>query len=185
MISNDHKKHLRSKTSGCNISNLYDLSVSLSPYITDLNLNSFHLKNGTIKFYNDSVILNINKNNETSTKTYTIPDPITSDSNVLLSSPSYSTINIKEQKKINIDSPSGKIIVSNGDCLPGHNIKFTLDNSFIKNYNNILLTINKFNSDSIPVCIVEDIFAGSCNICVYNAGINNLPSIYNIVFLVI
>jgi hypothetical protein len=184
MLTNREKeekiKNLRSKSSGYNISNLYDLASQLSSYINELD--SLSLKNKYIKFNNAT--LNFENKNET---IYNIPDSIVSNTNILLSSSNNGTIiNIKEQKTITMNSPSGKITLLNGNSFPGEYTKFTLENSFIKDYNNILLTINKFEpNNSIPVCICESITSGSCNICIYNAGTSDLTTTYDIVFLVI
>ena len=174
-----NEKNLRSKSSGYNITNLYDLASQLSLYINELN--SLTLKNKYIKFNNAT--LNFENKNEVF---YNIQDPLSLNSNILLSSYTNRTIDIKEQKNITINSPSGKITVLNGNSFPGEYTKFTLENSFIKDYNNILLTINKFDpNNSIPVCICESITSGSCNICIYNAGTSDLTTTYDIVFLII
>src|SRR5579872_819121 len=164
----EYERKIRLKTTGYDISNLYDLSNSLSPYIKVLN--SLSIKDNTINFYsnkNEGIILNNNN------KKYNIPDSIVDNSNILLSSNEIVIIDIKQNISCSLDSPSGKITILNGNCSSGQYIKFTLNNKFIKSNNNVLLTINKFDiSTSIPVCIVENVSNEMCTICIYNSGIN-------------
>src|ERR1700690_319793 len=114
-----NEKNLRSKSSGYNISNLYDLSLQLSSYINELD--SLTLKKKYIKFNNAT--LNFENKNET---IYNIQDSITSNANILLSSSNNGTIDNKEQKNITLNGPSGKITILNRNSFPGEYTKFTL-----------------------------------------------------------
>lgn len=180
-MNKEYEKKMRLKSSGYDMSNLYDLSKSLIPYITELN--SLKVNDNVINFSfegNKEIIFNNNG------KKYTIPNSL-NNSNILISSNKTLTIDLKNSSECLLNSPSGKITIINGNCFSGQYIKFKLNNSFIKNDNNVLLTINNFDISnvSIPVCLVENIENGNCIMCVYNSGINDLPNSYDIVFLII
>lgn len=168
------EKHLRSKTSGVNISNLYELGKSLSPYIiTPLNFHS-------------NVSLNTDQPTNNDQKfSYTIPATETKNTNIVVSSNLNYTFDHSHPEDIVLNGPSGKISVINSEYnFPGSSEIFDLKNSFIKTNSNILLTISKFDSTAIPVAIIQNIESGYCVIKVYNAGTDTFPNTYDINFLI-
>lgn len=196
--------HLRIQSSCYNLSNLYDLSISLSPYIKELDLNSLNIKSGEIKCFSGTASLNICK--PINNTTYYIQDPMNNKANILMSTNMSVDIDLSfldnTNYKCELNCPSGKITIKNGLCYPGECKTFIFNNSFIKQNSNILLTINKFyyfsqlgkeedkfnnpekDKASIPVCIVNNIISNSCEISIYNAGINVFPESYDIAFLI-
>jgi hypothetical protein len=165
------EKLLRLKTHNVNISNLYELGKSLSPYITNLKLNNNTINSDQFQFH---------------TK-YNIPFTESKNVNIVLSSPSNieNKLDYNKNVEIKINTPSGKITIENGICYSGNFIRFKLINNFIKENNNILLTINNFDSTTIPVLVVEKIELGYCIIRIYNSGTEDLPNLYDIAFLII
>jgi len=173
-FTREQEKHLRSKTSGVNISNLYDLGKSLAPYI---------ITNETINFSKNKILKMNSSNNET---TYTIPNTEVKEANIVIISNSSVICDLINNSNITLNNPSGKIIIENGNlCYPGKYDRLQLKNSYINSESSILLTINEFDSISIPVLVIEKIETGNCFIRIYNSGTEDLPSNYTIAFLVL
>jgi hypothetical protein len=165
----DQEKLLRLKTHNVNISNLFELGKSLTPYITNTKLNNNIIKSDQYQFHTS----------------YNLPFTESKNINIVLSSNSSNKFDYDKTDEIEINNPSGKITIENGICYTGNFVRFKLINNFIKENKNILLTINNFDSPTIPVLVVEKIELGSCIIRIYNSGTEDLPNIYDIVFLVI
>ena len=94
---NSNINHLRLKSSCYNLSNLYDLSISLSPYIKNLDLDSLNLQNGEIKFFSGTSNLTICKPNNSTT--YYLQDPLVDKVNILTSSNTSINIDLKNNDK--------------------------------------------------------------------------------------
>jgi hypothetical protein len=169
------EKQLRSKTSGVNISNLYELGKSLSPYInTPLN---FH-KN--VSLITDQPISNDQQ------YSYTLPSTEIKNTNIVVSCDLKSTFDHTHPEDIVLNGPSGKLSIINSEYnFPGSYETFTLLNSFIKSNSNILLTIGEFESTAIPIATIQKMERGKCIIRVYNAGTDTFPNTYDINFLVV
>lgn len=168
------EKHLRSKTSGVNISNLYELGKSLSPYI-----------NVPLNFHKN-ISLNTERPIDDQKYSYTIPSTETKNSNIVISSDLKSTFDHTHPEDIILNGPSGKISIINSEYnFPGSSEIFDLKNSFIKENSIIFLTISKFDSTTaIPIAAIQQIEKGSCVIRVYNAGTDTFPNTYDINFLI-